>query len=359
MDERGSEAEAIGVLDGRIVAVGSTDDAINAVGLDTEAIDCEGGVLLPAFIDAHCHLLSFAASLRAVDCSAARSIAEIQDAVRRRATETPAGSWIRAIGYEETRLAEGRHPTAEDLDIATTEHPVRLVHSSGHVRVLNTNALRIVGIDASTEEPPGGVIERDIHTGEPNGVLFGMERLVDEAVPNLSYEELSGAVREASRCFLNAGIAAIQDATHTNGMSEWALFERLIGDGSLPLDVVMMEGSEHVGELPEIAAEGRLTRGPVKVMLHELENTELDTDEAAAMREAVATAHAAGRQIAVHAVGEGAVRAVVDALEAALLELPRAGHRHRIEHCSVLPDGMEKRIADLGITVVSQPSFVR
>lgn len=359
MDERGSEAEAIAVRDRHIVAVGSAEVAANSAGSDADRIDCAGGVLLPAFIDAHCHLLSFAASLRSIDCSAARSISEIQDAIRRQAIETPPGTWIRAFGYEETRLGEARHPTAKDLDAATTEHPVRLVHSSGHARVLNTSALRIVGIDGNTEEPPGGVIERDLNTGEPNGVLIGMERLIDQAVPNLSYEELSGAVREASSRFLNAGVTAIQDATHTNGASEWSLFERLMADGSLPLDVVMMEGSEHVGELPERAAEGHLRRGPVKVMLHELENTEMDADEAAAMKEAVQIAHAAGRQIAVHAVGEDAVRAVVDALEAALQELPRIDHRHRIEHCSVLPDGMAKRIAGLGITVVSQPSFLR
>ncbi|MCH7697483.1 MAG: amidohydrolase [Chloroflexi bacterium] len=359
MDERGSEAEAVAVRGGRIVAVGSAEVAANSAGSDADRIDCAGGVLLPAFIDAHCHLLSFAASLRSVDCTGARSIKEIQDAIRRRATETPPGSWIRAFGYEETRLAETRHPTAKDLDAATTEHPVRLVHGSGHARVLNTHALRLAGIDSSTEEPPGGVIERDLNTGEPSGVLIGMERLVDQAVPNLSYEELSDAVREASRCFLNAGITAIQDATHTNGPSEWALFERLMEDGSLPLDVVMMEGSEHLGELPESAVDGRLRRGAVKVMLHELEHIEPDADEVEAMNKAVEIAHVAGRQLAIHAVGEGAVRAVVDALEAALQEQPRADHRHRIEHCSVLPEGMAVRIAELGIIVVSQPSFVR
>ncbi len=359
MDERGTEAEAVAVHDGRIVAVGTAAEAAKSAGSDAERIDCAGGVLLPAFIDAHCHLLSFAASLRSVDCTEARSITEIQDAIGRRASETAPGSWIRAFGYEETRLVEVRHPTAKDLDAVTTEHPVRLVHSSGHARVLNSLALRIAGIDASTEAPPGGVIERDLTTGEPDGVLIGMERLVDLAVPNLSYEELSAAVREVSRRFLDAGITVIQDATHTNGASEWALFERLMKDGSLPLDVVMMEGFEHLGELSESAVDGRLRRGPVKVMIHELEDMEPDSDEVAAMRRAVEVAHVAGRQLAIHAVGEGVVRAVVDALEAALQAQPRADHRHRIEHCSVLPEGMAERIAELGITVVSQPSFIR
>ena len=207
----GLEADAVAVSDGKIVAVGSAGEAASALGSEANRFDCEGGVLLPAFIDAHCHLLSYAASLLAVDCGTVISIAEIQDAIRQRARRTPAGSWIRALGYEETQLAEGRHPTAVDLDVATLEHPVRLIHGSGHVRVLNSLALRIAGIDGGTEEPAGGIIERDLNTGEPNGVLIGMERLVDRAVPNLAYEELSDAVRQACGRFLIAGITTIQD----------------------------------------------------------------------------------------------------------------------------------------------------
>ncbi len=354
-----AEADAVAMRDGAIVAVGSAGEAASALGRGAKRFDCGGGVLLPAFIDAHCHLLSYAASLLAVDCSEARSIVEIQDAIRQRAGQTPAGSWIRAFGYEETQLEEARHPTATDLDAATMDHPVRLIHGSGHVRVLNSLALRIAGIDNTTEEPSGGVIERGLDSGEPNGVLIGMERLVDQAIPDLAYEELSDAVREASRRFLSAGITAIQDATHTNGPSEWALFQRLMADGSLPLDVVMMEGSGHLGKLPESALGGQLVRGPVKVMLHELESTELDAGEVAAMTQAVQDGHAAGRQLAIHAIGELAVVRVVEALEAALRKSPRDDHRHRIEHCSVLPDGMAARIAGLGVAVVSQPAFIR
>ena len=355
----GLQADAVAIRDGAIVAVGSAEETASALGSEASRFDCDGGVLLPAFIDAHCHLLSYAASLLAVDCSAARSIAEIQDAIRQRAGQTTAGNWIRAIGYEETQLAEARHPTATDLDGATLEHPVRLIHSSGHVRVLNSLALRTAAIDGRTEEPPGGVIERDLDTGEPNGVLFGMERLVDQAVPNLAYEELSDAVRQASRRFLSAGITAIQDATHTNGPSEWALFQRLMADGSLTLDVVMMEGSEHFGELPDSVLDGQLMRGPVRFMPHELESTELNAGEVAAMAQAELVAHAAGRQLAIHAIGEQAVVSAVEALEAVLKKSPRDDHRHRIEHCGVLPDGMAARIAALGVIVVSQPAFIR
>lgn len=356
MDPPARGAEALAVRDGRIVAVGDAAEAMRAVSADAQRVDCEGGTLLPAFIDAHCHLLAYAASLRSVDCTTARSIADIQAALRRAAAQRLVGEWLRAFGYEETSLAEGRHPTRQDLDAAAPQHPVRLIHRSGHASVLNSAALEQAGIGIASEEPPGGHIERDVASGEPAGLLIGMERLIERAAPALPYEELSAGAREAAGRMLRAGIACVQDATHTNGRAEWELFERLIEDGSLPLTVVLMEGFEHLGELPERGVGGRLRRGPIKIMLHELgDGVSLEGPELARM---VREAHQAGRQVAIHAVGEHAVRTAVEAIEAAASGGPREDHRHRIEHCGLLPESAAGRMARLGIVVVSQPAFV-
>ncbi|MEX1254203.1 MAG: amidohydrolase [Dehalococcoidia bacterium] len=356
MDPRRPRARAVAVQGGRIAAVGTEVEALAAAGPNSQRIDCAGGALLPAFIDAHCHLLSYAASLRSVDCTGARSIDDIMQAVRDRAAGTPPGQWVRAFGYEETSLREGRHPDRHDLDAAAPDHPVRLVHRSGHASVLNSAALRSAGIDIATEEPPGGVIERDLSTGEPSGVLLGMERVIDRIAPPLPYEALAAGVREASGRLLSAGITCVVDATHTNGPVEWALFERLIAGGALDIDVVLMEGIEHLGELPESAAGGRLRRGPVKIILHEL-GDHIAPDEAELARQVWAV-HTAGRQVAIHAVGERTVAATTSAIESALRRLPRDDHRHRIEHCGLLPEGLAPRLARLSIVVVSQPGFV-
>ncbi len=355
MDPARPRAGAVTVRDGRILAVGDGDNVGRDVP-EARRIDCGGGALLPAFIDAHCHLLAYAAALRSVDSTRTRTFAEIQAALRLRAAETGPGRWVRAFGYEETALEEGRHPTRHDLDAAAPDHPVRLIHRSGHASVLNSIGLKLAGIDIASEEPPGGVIERDLLTGEPNGVLLGMERVIDRAVPPLPFRELAEAVREASRRLLAAGIGCVQDAGPSNGGAEWDLFARLIAEGVLGVGVVLMEGIEHLGELPEQALDGRLRRGAVKIMLHELgDGLSPDEDELARMVWAV---HASGRQVAVHAVGERAVGASVQAIEAALQRQPRSDHRHRIEHCGVLPRGVAPRLARLGIVVVSQPAFV-
>ncbi|HUS82350.1 MAG TPA: amidohydrolase family protein, partial [Dehalococcoidia bacterium] len=191
MDAARPRAGAVAVENGRIVALGSDADVL-ALRNGASLIDCRGGALLPGFIDAHIHLLSYAASLISVDCSpaAVSSIDEVQDALRRKAADTPAGSWLRATGYDETALAERRHPTRWELDAAAPDHPVRLIHRTGRACVLNSLALALAGVGIATEEPPGGHMERDPTSGEPAGLLIEMDALLDAAVPPIDEAEL-------------------------------------------------------------------------------------------------------------------------------------------------------------------------
>jgi len=125
MDRRQPRAQAVAVQGERILAVGSDAEIRRqARSPNAEVIDCRGQALLPGFIDAHCHVLAYAASLLSLDCSpdAVSSIVDIQAALRRQAEVTPAGRWIRAVGYSEVDLAEGRHPTRWDLALAAPAH---------------------------------------------------------------------------------------------------------------------------------------------------------------------------------------------------------------------------------------------
>jgi predicted amidohydrolase YtcJ len=361
MDPRQPHAEAVAVEGERILSVGSDAEILSQTrGPEAEAIDCRGQAVLPGFIDAHCHVLAYAASLLSVDCSpdAVSSIADIQAAMRRQAQVTPAGRWIRAVGYSEVDLAEGRHPTRWDLDLAAADHPVRLIHRSGHACVLNSLALRLCGIGMETEEPPGGCMERDPTSGEPNGVLLEMNEVVDRAVPPLSWEELVEGVRLASERFLAAGVTSIVDASHTNGPEEWELLRRLRAEGHLLPRLTAMVGLEY----REAAARWReneggvLELGAVKIVIKEL-GEEIYPEEDA-LAEMVSRAHAEGWQVSIHAVEERAVAAAVGALSRALAELPRPDHRHRVEHCAVCPPPLVQRIATAGLMVVTQPSFV-
>lgn len=369
MDAAHPRAEAVAVEDERILAVGSEGDVRALIGPRTEVIDCGGRAVLPGFIDGHCHLLAYAASLLSVDCSpaAVSSIADIQAAIRRRAQETPIGRWVRAIGYSEVDLAEGRHPTRWDLDAASPDHPVRLIHRSGHACVLNSLALRLCGIDIATEEPPGGYLERDVSSGEPTGLLLEMNEVVERAVPPLSYEDLVESVRLASQRFLAGGVTMLVDATHTNGPAEWELMGRLRKEGHLTPRVTAMVGIDHLedGQLwradarPSGRSDGEdewIRLGAAKVVIKEL-GDEIHPAEAE-LAALVADAHGRGWQVAVHAVEERAVAAAVAAFETALAGQPRGDHRHRIEHCGLCPPDLVRRIRDVGAVVVTQPSFL-
>jgi predicted amidohydrolase YtcJ len=358
MEPSRPRAEAVAVAGGRLLAVGSEAWVERYRGRETRLIDGRGRTLLPGFIDAHCHLLSYAASLLSIDCSprAVRFIADIRAAVAAAAARTPEGRWLRAVGYDESELAEGRHPTRRDLDAAAPRHPVRLLHRTGRGCVLNSLAMSLAGLTAASEEPPGGYMDRDPTSGEPTGLLLEMNSVVDPFVPPLAYDELSAGVRQAAQAFLSEGVTAIHDATATNGRREWELFRRLMTDGRLPLSVTLMEGYDHLGELPEADDALPLRRGPVKLVISEL--GEEAHPGPAELAEMVRWVHEAGRQAAIHAVGEAAVAAAAEALAAALRRRPRRDHRHRIEHCGVCPPALARRLAGLGVVVVTQPPFV-
>jgi predicted amidohydrolase YtcJ len=363
MDPRQPHAQAVAVQGERILAVGWDGEIRRqARSPDADAIDCRGQAVLPGFIDAHCHVLSYAASLLAVDCSpdAVSSISDIQAAVRRQAEVTPAGRWIRAVGYSEVDLAEGRHPTRWDLDLAAPDHPVRLIHRSGHACVVNSLALRLCGIGRETEEPPGGYMEREAASGEPSGLLLEMNELVDRAVPPLSPGELVEGVRLANERFLTAGITSVVDASHTNGPPEWELLRRLRREGHLLPRLTAMVGFEHreaAGRWKENEGDGAcLELGAVKIGIKELGEGIYPEEDALA--EMASQAHAQGWQVSIHAVEERAVAAAAGALSRALAQLPRQNHRHRIEHCGVCPPPLVERIAKAGVMVVTQPSFL-
>jgi len=167
------QVEAVAIKGERILALGSKGDMEPLLGVGTRALNCGGKTLIPGFIDAHCHILAYGQSLLSLNLSKLTSISEIKEAIYRQALTKPPGTWIVATGYDDFRLSEGRHPNRWDLDEVTPHHPVRLIHRSGHASVLNSLALSLVGITIETAEPPGGMIERDWETGEPNGIFPG------------------------------------------------------------------------------------------------------------------------------------------------------------------------------------------
>ena len=353
-------ADTIAVNDGRITWVGDQVQLSPSTVASATVVDCDGQTVVPGFIDAHCHILAYAAGLEGVDCSPSNvsSIGDIIRKIRHRASVTPFGEWIRAAGYSEYDLREKRHPTRQDLDIASRHHPVRLNHYSGHACVLNSLALERVGIASDFEEPKGGTVVRDLVTGEPDGLLLEMDSWLEDRIPPLDKFRLRKAVSEASRSFVSRGVTSVMDATASNSLERWNLLRRFRADGDFTPTLHIMPGYRRLAEFEESGlfygySDDLSSPGHAKLMLT-LTGGRLVPDPET-LRRSVAAAHDRDYPVAIHAVEADAVTAAAEALAANQTR----GLRDRIEHASECPlDALEAMLKAQPV-VVTQPRFLR
>ncbi len=350
-------ADLVCVEEDRILFVGGKDKLSMLKGSNDTVIDCAGMTLLPGFIDAHCHIFAYAENLVSLNFSPdARtlSISDMQRTISSDCKNKPPGTWIRGKGYNEFCLAEKRHPSRWDLDAAASSHPVKLTHRSGHAHVLNSLALKEAGITAETGDPPGGLIERDLATGEPTGLLFGMGQYLANRVPPLESSELERGVKIASDTLLSHGITSIQDASFANDWSRRLRLESWKEREILKPRVSMMMGLK---EFSESGLRSSIPRpGGVKIIADQITGTLHPSQEE--LNAYVDAIHKAGLQAAIHAVEEPVIEAACIAIEHALNRNPKQDHRHRIEHCSVCPPDLLKRLTGIGVFVVTQPAFI-
>jgi predicted amidohydrolase YtcJ len=339
-------AEAIAIQGERILAVGRDAELRPLIGPTTTVLDGRGAVAIPAFHDAHLHLLSYARSRSWIDCRGAQSIAEIGRLLADAARELPPGAWIRGYGYDDEALAEGRHPDRQDLDAAVLHHPLRLQHRTLHLDILNSAAIRALGLAETTDLR----VERTGSAGELTGRIYHGGDLLHRASTHPADHELGRDVRAASDRLLRWGVTSVQDASVTNGVDEWELFHCLAERGDLRVRVFMMWGAMNWRERATARPASALVRhGPVKFMLDER------AGDAGELRAGVMAAAAAGYAVAIHAVSEAEVAIALDALRTAPCS-PLGPHR--IEHGSVIADEWLTELRTLGITVVGQPALV-
>jgi predicted amidohydrolase YtcJ len=205
--------QAIAIRDEWIIAVSQDPHGLDGlISADTQILDVRDLTILPAFEDTHNHMMFAAQNMGLVPVDQAHTLAEFIDLIRQRAAQTPAGNWIQtSAAWHEVNLAEGRLPTAPELDEATRDHPV-LVRRGGHVVVANSLALTLGGITRDTPEPQGGTIVR-FPDGIPNGVLIEAPAYapIIALVPPMTSEQLVEGLRQACRAYNAYGIGTVRD----------------------------------------------------------------------------------------------------------------------------------------------------
>lgn len=344
-------------------------------------VELAGRAVLPGFVDAHSHFPGagidvIAADLNAPPIGKITRIDEIVAALRAKAEAKSAGAWVFGIGYDDSLLAERRHPTRADLDAVSTRHPVGILHVSGHLAAVNSLGLERLGYGADTPDPEGGRIRRDA-SGAPDGVLEenaaeDVTRLLAAPAPL----DVLRIVRRATALYLAAGITTAQ-----NGFATGAQLRGLVWAGRLrllPLRLVLWPGEAagdalvdgsftpprddpwvRVGAV-KLVADGSL-QGYTGYLTQpyfvppgddpgERGYPRIPREKLIAWVERL---HRAGLQIAIHGNGDASIDDILDALEHAQSVAPRADARPVIVHAQTAREDQLDRMAALGAI----PSF--
>ncbi len=371
-DPERPSAQAIAIGGDRILAVGSDAEIERYRAPGVRTIELGGRRVVPGLIDAHVHLFEGGEALLAPDLRSARSEEEFARRLAEAASKLPRGSWVASGSFDHENWPSGRYPSRELLDRFVPEHPVFVRRLDGHMAVANSLALRIAGVTKQTPDPPGGEIVRDPATGEPQGVLKDAAMdLVGRHIPppddHARRERAIAALAHAA----SLGITCLHDMGTSR--EELRALEELDRRGELTARVVAYVGAEGIArgarspflEVRGLKAFADGSLGSSTALFFEpyLDLPEgapapcglaqLDLSEGGELDRLVAGALEADLQPAVHAIGDRAIRAVLDAYER--LGACERGARPRIEHAQhIHPDDLA-RFGRLGVVASMQP----
>ncbi|NND02915.1 MAG: amidohydrolase [Acidimicrobiia bacterium] len=375
---RGIVGDSILVHNGVVAAVGDqvtvTRQLPPGVACPIERFD---GFLVPGLRDSHLHPVAYTALLTGAPLNKVASIAELQDALQHVAA-TGSGL-INGNNLNEATLAEKRLPLAADLDAVSIERPVMVQRYDGHLAIVNSVALQLAGIEDTTVDPEGGVIDRD-ESGKATGVL--RETAIDlvASAPGIESPVAPSDVARHMRALAGLGITSI-GAMVRSGDGPWAHLgdeaEILAAAASeIPIRVhafviadtlerlepaaAVLDGASDRMDWAGVKRFGDGSFGSFTAAMFEPFCDHPSTGTMRLNELDVAMAHAAvaaGRAVAIHAIGDAAASKVLDVFEH-LAEEGVEGHRLRIEHASVLQQSDIERMGRVGAVASVQPAFL-
>lgn len=379
VDHQGQVVQSVAIKDKKIISVG-TDQSVNQyIGKDTKVIDLAGKTMVPGIYDAHSHFsmtgmnLKFEADLNSPPIGKIQSIEEIIVLLKAKQAELGSDAWLTGFGYDDTLLAEKRHPTREDLDKVSTTQPVFVTHISGHMSVANTAALKLAGITAATSNPEGGVIGKD-GKGEPTGYLAETAaQLVSKFKPALTAAQVQEGLAEAAKMYASKGVTTANDGA--TGPSGVEALEKAAQSGKLPVRVVawpmgldalagskaikLSSGMVKVGGIKDFH-DGSI-QGYTGYLSHPYHTPHDDDADYAgyprSSREALVTraiaAQKAGVQMFIHANGDQAISDVLYAYRKAQEAHPRTDARNVVIHSQMTREDQLDEMKELSVI----PSF--
>jgi len=368
LDSALPKAEAMAISGHHIQAVGSNEDIANLAGPNTKVIDAAGLIVVPGFIDGHSHPVVPEHAVSA-NVNFPR-IADVKEALRQQAANTPPGHWVRGVMYDDTKFEDGRPLNLSDLDEAVPDHPVFVGHRGGHTAVINSKAFEVAGITMETPDPVGGKFYRSDGGFTGKVAEHAMETLYEHGTwPVIDRQVRQDAVRVASTRMASYGLTSTTDA--------WGVGENLIalqdaraadqlhfrvsfmpsgsqliyqslkdagirsgfGDDMIRIGAVKFSADGSASERTMSMSTPYLGR-PDDYGILTMTQEEIDA--------AVSDAVAHGFRIGIHANGDIAVDMVLNAYERALDGHVGENPRYRLEHCSLINPSLLARIRKTG-----------
>jgi predicted amidohydrolase YtcJ len=367
-------ATAFVVDHGLIVALGQDQDILSGFSKTNQVYDLQGRTIWPGLTDAHVHLLKLAETMSMVNCET-DTISGCLERIHERAKTLPSDAWVRGHGWNQNLWQEG-FGDAEILDSVTEGRPAYLTAKSLHVAWVNNKALSLAGIDESTPDPPGGIIQRDA-AGKATGILFEAEgmALVESIIKPPSLSENCQMLRKLIPELWEMGLVGAHDF---DGFGCWQALQVLHQDGKLPFRVRKNIPFDHMDEFinagistdfgsdflhvggVKLFADGALGPQTAAMMQAYEECSEsgkllLTADE---IFEIGQRAVGNGLALAIHAIGDRANHVVLDAYEK-LREYELSNNlphlSHRIEHVQIINPEDIRRLPQLDIIASVQP----
>jgi predicted amidohydrolase YtcJ len=368
-------AQAVAVKDSRIFAIGDDSELEPLIGSETRVINLEGRLVLPGFMDSHVHFVAYALRRHQIVLDGVDDWEEIRRRIRTGVECAAPGGWVLGWGWNQNLWGDGTFPSKADLDDIAPHNPVALNRTDFHSLWVNSLALEKAGITAETSDPPEGRIDRDPATDEPSGILreWGAMRLIEDVIPTPDDDAVDAALRDAHAEAHQLGLTGVHDMrVETERVNALRAFQGLHRRGDLTLRVSCALPVDHLDEAIAVGlgsglGDATLRISGVKVftdgsmgsgtawMLEPYadapHNYGLAITPKDQLRDIAHRAEQAGLSLIIHAIGDRAVREVLDVLA----EVRESGLRHRIEHVQIIHPDDIPRLAQLGVVASMQP----
>lgn len=389
-DKDNNMVEALAIKDGKIYKTGSNEEIITLKDADTKIIDLEGKAVLPGFNDSHMHLVNYGYSLRQADLIGTSSIKDLNERISKYISNEniEEGRWVRARGWNHDYFLDGKKfPNRYDLDKVSKLHPIIATRTCGHVAVVNSKALEIMGIKKAYPQIEGGQIDLD-EQGEPTGVF--RENALTEVYKNIPSPSVDGikdmiksAIYEMNKFGLTSVATDDFQALPGNDYKKiLKAYNELKEENKLNIRIYEQCLIPDIDEYKEFIEKGHVTGsgdetlkiGPLKLLLDgslgartaalnepyedDPDNTGIITSNQEELDKIVKLANENNCQVAIHGIGDRAIEMALLAIERALESNCREDHRHGIVHSQITNQKIFDKFKELNAIAYIQPIFL-